>query len=85
MAKPPASEASEESVPEDVDAFYVRHREAKSGRTSRFYLTRGRDGAEVLGALGEEGAYRNAANFTNHGALAASDRREVQELSLIHI
>ena len=79
MAKPPASEASEESVPEDVDAFYVRHREAKSGRTSRFYLTRGRDGAEVLGALGEEGAYRNAANFTNHGALAASDRREVQE------
>jgi aspartate/methionine/tyrosine aminotransferase len=79
-------EAEEETQPEDVDAFFVSYREVTSGDGSfRFYLTRGSDGREVLGALGEETgaggdsrvAYRNAKNFTNHGEVYSTDKREL--------
>ena len=75
----------EESRPEDVDAFFVSYRESKSGKTHAFYLSRGSDGREVLGAVGEEAkqggvvSWRNARNFTNHGHLDTDDRAELIE------
>jgi hypothetical protein len=75
----------EELRPEDVDAFFVSYRESKSGKTHAFYLSRGSDGREVLGAVGEEAepggdvSWRNARNFTNHGHLDTDDRAELIE------
>ena len=80
----------EESTPEDLDAYFVSFREVKTGPCHRYYLIRGdsRRG-QTLGAVGvpsSSGAasgaqpaydYRNARNFTNHGTLATSSKREL--------
>ena len=80
----------EESTPEDLDAYFVSFREVKTGPCHRYYLIRGDSrGGQTLGAVGvpsSSGAasgaqpaydYRNARNFTNHGTLATSSKREL--------
>ena len=83
----------EEAMPEDIDAYFVSFREVKAGAdgTHRYYLIRGdAPGRQTLGAVGapvggtsggnaagREYDYRNARNFTNHGALATRSKREL--------